>query len=180
MKLPSFDHLQTIPLEWDQTRRQAAVVMLFLNDQSHSPAHVVLTRRSLNVGTHKGQIGFPGGRADPEDRGPSDTALRELREELGVPSDTVTLHGMIPPTIALDKSPVTAIVGSTDYPLSKFVPSPDEVAEVFTAPWTELTRAKSQPFRFNMFGNWRESQLFMIGTNRVWGLTAHLIFAADL
>jgi 8-oxo-dGTP pyrophosphatase MutT (NUDIX family) len=36
------------------------------------------------VGVHGGQIAFPGGKRDPEDETMLDTALREVREELGL------------------------------------------------------------------------------------------------
>jgi 8-oxo-dGTP pyrophosphatase MutT (NUDIX family) len=37
---------------------------------------LVLTKRSDRVGTHRGQIGFPGGRVDPTDAGFLEAALR--------------------------------------------------------------------------------------------------------
>lgn len=125
------------------------------------------------------QIGFPGGRADPEDKGPAETALRELHEELGVPSSHVQLHGMVPHTFALDRAPVLALVGSTKFPAQNFQPSKWEVAEVILVPWVQLTRDCSKKFQFNLFGKWRASHLFLIDGQRIWGISAQLIYSAD-
>ncbi|MGX5697964.1 NUDIX domain-containing protein [Agromyces soli] len=45
---------------------------------------VLLLRRAATLGTHAGQIAFPGGRLEASDRGPVDAAVREAREETGV------------------------------------------------------------------------------------------------
>lgn len=42
---------------------------------------VVLTRRAWNLRTHRGEVSFPGGRAEPGES-PLDTALREAAEEV--------------------------------------------------------------------------------------------------
>jgi 8-oxo-dGTP pyrophosphatase MutT (NUDIX family) len=43
-----------------------------------------LTKRSLRLKDHAGQISFPGGNLEIEDLSPLDTALRETREEIGL------------------------------------------------------------------------------------------------
>ncbi|MEO6090788.1 MAG: CoA pyrophosphatase [Umezawaea sp.] len=64
------------------TTRAAAVLML-LGEGENGP-DVLLLRRADTLGSHPGQIAFPGGAADPTDGGPVGTALREAREETGV------------------------------------------------------------------------------------------------
>ncbi|WP_269490276.1 NUDIX hydrolase [Aminomonas paucivorans] len=44
----------------------------------------LLTVRSASLRRHPGQIAFPGGARDPEDRTPGQTAFREAREEVGL------------------------------------------------------------------------------------------------
>src|SRR5437879_12001628 len=46
--------------------------------------HVIFAKRTDRVGTHRGQISFPGGTIDPADRSPLDAALRESEEEVGL------------------------------------------------------------------------------------------------
>ena len=53
-------------------------------------ATVLLTLRTSHLSAHSGQIAFPGGKIDECDATPVDTALREAREEIGLPAELVT------------------------------------------------------------------------------------------
>jgi 8-oxo-dGTP pyrophosphatase MutT (NUDIX family) len=92
------------------TARAAAVLML-LGDGPNGP-DVLLLRRSETLGSHPGQVAFPGGAADPTDDGPVDTALREAREETGVLREGVrpvlVLPDLFVPVSGFIVSPVLA------------------------------------------------------------------------
>ena len=47
-------------------------------------ATMLLTQRTAHLSTHAGQIAFPGGKIDPTDASPTDAALREAEEEVGL------------------------------------------------------------------------------------------------
>jgi 8-oxo-dGTP pyrophosphatase MutT (NUDIX family) len=66
----------------EERGRQSAVLVL-LCGRSEDP-RVLLTRRPLHLNRHAGEIAFPGGRRDPHDRGPCETAFREAKEEIGI------------------------------------------------------------------------------------------------
>jgi 8-oxo-dGTP pyrophosphatase MutT (NUDIX family) len=55
--------------------------------------YVAFIQRTDRVSTHKGQISFPGGSRDPQDKSLAETALRECAEEIGVAPDSVDLIG---------------------------------------------------------------------------------------
>jgi hemerythrin len=57
---------------------------------------LILIRRSDN-GTHGGHLAFPGGKRDPGDRSMLDTALREAREEVGIPESQIQILAELPP-----------------------------------------------------------------------------------
>jgi 8-oxo-dGTP pyrophosphatase MutT (NUDIX family) len=157
----------------------AVVIIFFAPLADDFAARIVFIRRSTTVRSHRGQIGFPGGRAEPSDRTPAETALRELHEELGLSPEKVAPIGFLPPVRALDGSAVVTVVATADAHLDELTIAPAEVESVFAAPWTRFTRAEDQAFRFNIFGNWRDSHLFPLPSRPIWGLTALLLARCD-
>jgi len=77
------------------TRKSAVLVALF---EEAGETHVVLTRRSFALRSHRGEIAFPGGRSDI-DEAPIDTALREAHEEVGLEPTLVTPVGWLNPIV---------------------------------------------------------------------------------
>ncbi|WP_404380345.1 NUDIX domain-containing protein [Knoellia locipacati] len=75
--------------------RQAAVLVL-LTEGSQGP-EVLLTERSSDLTDYPGHVVFPGGVAEPGDRGPVATALREATEEVGLDINLVTVVDCLPP-----------------------------------------------------------------------------------
>lgn len=159
--------------------RAAAVCVLFIPPATGIEAHIVLIRRTTNLSSHKGQIGLPGGHKDPEDQNPTITALRELEEEIGLAKSKVNVHGQLPSTNTIDGNVVVPIICSTLVSADHFKPSESEVADIFTAPWSTFSRSQSDQFHFNLFGVKKESCLFRVGRNNVWGLTAKILYSAD-
>ena len=53
----------------------------------------LLTQRTQEVATHKGQISFPGGLREDGDSSLRETGLREMEEEVGIPADFVEVLG---------------------------------------------------------------------------------------
>jgi hypothetical protein len=58
------------------TLSAAAVLLPII---AHAEPSVLFTRRCVHLARHAGQICFPGGRAEPGDATPVQTALRETR-----------------------------------------------------------------------------------------------------
>ena len=183
--------LGSADLPWDpeaHANRAAAVVLLLIPPALRGgAARVVLTRRSTTVRSHRGQVGFAGGRIEAGDTTPAATALRELEEELGVPRERVLPLGTLPTIGSLDGGPVVPVIAITTVDLPAMVPAPAEVDRVWAEPWTEFLRARDRTFSFNIFGRWRTSHLFERLADapdgapfRVWGLTAAILAGAEL
>ncbi|MDQ7029913.1 MAG: CoA pyrophosphatase [Ardenticatenia bacterium] len=100
--------------------------------------HLLLTRRTDAVPTHKGQISFPGGRVEPTDPDLAATALRETHEELGIPPDHVQLMGRLDDVqTRVSQYVVSPFVGLLPAaPLLR--PNPAEIAAVFSVPLLDL------------------------------------------
>lgn len=79
-KRPSVEEV----LQSSVTPRQSAVI--FLLYPSANDWHFLLLKRHDYEGVHSGQVGFPGGRLEPEET-PVQAALREFWEETGVTLD---------------------------------------------------------------------------------------------
>jgi 8-oxo-dGTP pyrophosphatase MutT (NUDIX family) len=75
--------------------RFAAVIGLLL-DPDEDPS-LVLIERSGSLRQHAGQLAFPGGKPEPDDRDLLDTALREAWEEVALPRELVTVIGRLSP-----------------------------------------------------------------------------------
>ena len=182
-RLPRMGGMQAIQSHWPEHLhdRSSAVLLLFIPaPDSSQTAHIVFTRRSNLVRTHKGQIGFPGGRREPNDRHPSATALRETWEEIGLHPSKVTILGELPVMYDLDRRPIITIAGLTDVSLQELCANPDEVAAIFSLPWELFSRDSNQMISFNLFGHWRETAYFAASGYHIWGLTAMLLILAEL
>ena len=67
---------------------KAGVMAVFYPDNL-GKTHLVLILRKTYKGVHSNQIGFPGGRVEPEDDNLEQTALRETEEEVGIPRNNI-------------------------------------------------------------------------------------------
>jgi 8-oxo-dGTP pyrophosphatase MutT (NUDIX family) len=116
------------------TRRSAVLVALF---EESGETHLVLTRRSFSMREHRGEIALPGGRSDAGES-PTETALREAREEVGIPDSSVRVVGWLSPIVTLALgSAIWPVVGFLDG-RPEMVTDPAEVDRAFTASLADL------------------------------------------
>ena len=79
-------------LQDDGSTQGAVIVPLF---QREGQIFVLLTKRTENLSIHKGQISFPGGKKEPNDKTIFHCALRETLEEIGIPPEKIALLGAL-------------------------------------------------------------------------------------
>lgn len=139
-------------------------------------AQVLLTRRTETLRQHGGQVGFPGGRTEPDDRDPLAAALRESHEEIALPHDQVQGLGYLDPFVTITGYRVTPVVAVVD-PLFTPVPSPDEVAEVFEVPLDYLMdRHSLHHVEIAHRGRIRHVLEYAWPGQRIWGATAAILY----
>jgi 8-oxo-dGTP pyrophosphatase MutT (NUDIX family) len=140
---------------------------------------VLFTERSLDLPDHPGQISFPGGRIEPEDGDADAAALREAREEVGLPQDRITVLGRLAEYETVTGYRVTPVVGWLEPPFAVRA-DPVEVADVFEAPLSFLLEPANQQRHFRMVGDRRRDYYAIpYGERYIWGATAAMLLILD-
>ena len=150
----------------------AVLVPLF---QKGEDCHLLFTKRSDQVKYHKGEISFPGGVVDEEDKELINTALREAFEEIGLKESDVQIIGVLDDIVTITEFIVTPIVGLFPYPYP-FKVSEVEIAELIEVPLSSLLDEDC----------FSEREIFRGGQNEVvysyqyekhiiWGATARIV-----
>lgn len=153
--------------------KDAAVLVPVIDDGRD--ARVIFTQRTSTLRKHSGQISFPGGGIDAEDRSPEEAALRETEEEIGISRDFIETVGRMPDYISgtgFRIKPVLSVVkrGFT------LVPNPTEVDEVFEVPLSFLMDPANHRRGSRMFqGKERFFYEMPYGERYIWGITAGIV-----
>ena len=139
-------------------------------------AQVILTRRTETLRTHGGQVGFPGGRTEPDDRDALAAALRESQEEIALAPGQVQALGYLDPFVTITGYRVTPVVAVVD-PDFVPVPQPSEVAEVFEVPLDYLMAPDSlRQVEITHRGRVRHVLEYGWPGQRIWGATAAILY----
>jgi 8-oxo-dGTP pyrophosphatase MutT (NUDIX family) len=119
------------------TVREAAVLMLF--GSGTTGPDVLVLRRADSLGSHPGQVAFPGGGAEAQDADPVQTALREAEEEVGLERAGVRPLALLPKAyVPVSGFDVTPVLAYWDTPSSVRVVDEGETAAVARVPVAHL------------------------------------------
>jgi 8-oxo-dGTP pyrophosphatase MutT (NUDIX family) len=153
--------------------RHSAVLVVLAPSQRG--VEVLLTRRSMDMRTHRGEISFPGGRLDPGETA-AEAALREAHEEVGLDPSKVSVEGELEHlNTIVSRSYIVPVVGSLTAPIDLRPTSP-EVDRVLWVPLTEFTRPDT--YRCERWGippTDRLLHFFELDDETVWGATASVL-----
>lgn len=152
---------------------RAAILMPICHHSSE--LSFLLTERSHEVETHKGQISFPGGVMDAEDSSLAATALRETWEEIGLPERQIHLLGEFDDYLSITSLIVTPFIAAIDLS-SPLVPNLREVAEILTVPFSDFSSDHLLRIEMRQRFDHEEPVYFYDCHGKiVWGLTARII-----
>ena len=149
--------------------RKAAVLIAVTDGPE---PELIYTLRSNKVGSHGGEVSFPGGMYEEQDQDLRYTALRESEEETGLDVIKVDIIGTIDTVVSRFNISVTPYVGivPNDIELND---SSDEIEACFKVPVSFLL----QDNRFRNDEITRNGELFYMPAYKydsyiIWGLTA--------
>lgn len=135
---------------------------------------VVLTKRTLSVKSHPGEISFPGGMYESADGDSRTTALRECCEEIGVAGGDIDVLGRLDDERTLTGFVITPFVGVIPFPYS-FSLSTSEVDYLIHFPLGLLARSRPVVEKIEYKGDFREIHAIYHGGERIWGATCRLL-----
>ena len=157
----------------DAATRSAAVLVPIIDRKPE--ATVLLTKRTETLSEHAGQIAFPGGRMDETDSSPTETALREAGEEIGLDRAHVDVIGFLETYQTITNfrvAPAVAFV-SPDFTLRL---DEAEVAQAFEVPLRFLMDVENhQIHSFMRDGTKRFYYAMPYGEHYIWGTTAGIL-----
>ena len=152
----------------------AAVLLILSNEKQ--PAQILLTKRTEDLTHHSGEVAFPGGMWEEEDRSLLKTAFRECCEEVGLRAEDVEIAGQLPPSQTRRGIVVHPYIAHAKQGLSYLRPDQQEIASL---KWVDIEyfvkdlRVQTDVFTINGEQYW--APVYQVDDYRVWGFTARLL-----
>lgn len=155
-------------------RIKDAAVLIGIVDRGQD-ASIILTQRTVHLRSHAGQIAFPGGKIDEDDKGPVEAALREAHEEVGLDSDQVEILGDLGNYYSGSGYRIVPVLATVRPPLI-LSPNPAEVDEVFEVPLSFLMNPENHHKKSGVFrGQTRYYYSMPFQQRNIWGVTAGIL-----
>ncbi|MGA9697818.1 NUDIX hydrolase [Acinetobacter sp. ANC 3781] len=151
-----------------------AAVLIAITDESDPK--VLLTRRSLYLNNHAGEVSFPGGKRDPQDTSNIVVALREAYEETALNPFDVQLIGDLPMQKARNGMLVKPVVGVIPAEVN-LTAQPTEIDRIFFASLSSLMNAPPIPYEVRYAHQSLYFPSMRVENEIVWGLTARMLIS---
>lgn len=159
-----------------QSYKIAGVMALFYPNQNNETCLALILRKPAKD-VHSGQVGFPGGKTEAQDKTYIDTALRETEEEIGISKNKIGIirsltEIYIPPSNFL-VYPYMGFI--TESPT--FVAQPTEVAEIIEVQVSQFLDEKVLTSKqvAASYGTYIDTPAFYLNHHVVWGATAMVL-----
>ena len=156
-----------------------SAVLFSIIPHENKPYELVLIHRTDRGHRHRGEMSFPGGKVDDQDKTLEVTALRECEEEIGVPRSAIKILGCFDDFPTLTRYVITPVVGYF-HKDQKLVKEEREVQEIVKVPIDFFLNKKSFKERAIDFEG-KKFPVFYFNYNAnnkkytIWGATAFMI-----
>lgn len=172
IRMKSSEALKTATL----IRQSAVAIILYHQDDE---LYTLIIKRQEYNGNHSGQLSFPGGKSEENDKSLIHTALRECQEEIGISeTELVHLEELTNVYIPVSGFHIEPHVFYWENPQTDFTISEREVATVIPVKLTELFDDNCIELRDISFPNGQvvtDLPHFCVGNHAIWGATALMI-----
>lgn len=153
---------------------RAASVLILFGEGARGP-DVLLLRRADTLGSHAGQVAFPGGGAEDHDDGPVATALREAEEETGVDPVGVRPVAVLPELfVPVSRFAVTPVLAHWARPSEVHAVNAAETAAVARVAVSDLADPANRFLVRRQGAKWK-SPAFAVDGLFIWGFTAGVL-----
>ena len=137
---------------------------------------LVMTKRSIQLKKHSGQISFPGGKYDLKDETLYNTALRETFEEIGVNFRDIGIFGSLQSHETITGFRIFPFIGIVS-PNKNLVKNSEEVEEIFEVPLKfVLNKSRFSRHYLKIKNEKREYLAIPYGSYYIWGATARILY----
>jgi 8-oxo-dGTP pyrophosphatase MutT (NUDIX family) len=161
------------PRSLEESHSAEAAVLMTIFQRDGEPCFL-LTQRTEEVATHKGQISFPGGLHEDGDSSLRETGLREMEEEVGIPADFVEVLGPFDQYMAVTNYRVTPFVAFLRDGFSVSLNS-REVERILEVPLRFFHQTEPTEEIHHRFGRAVTLYFYNYKGDVIWGLTAAMI-----
>ncbi|XP_050384610.1 nudix hydrolase 15, mitochondrial-like [Argentina anserina] len=165
-------------------RERRAAVLICIFEGPEGELRVILTRRSMNLASHPGDVALPGGKMEESDEDESATALREAMEEIGLNSSLVQVVAKLEFFLSQHSLTVIPVIGLVSR-IEDFKPllNTDEVDAIFDVPLEMFLKKENHRFDER---EWKGCKYVVHhfefesehGEFLIWGLTASILIRA--
>ena len=159
-------------LPFTETGKASVLILLY---PRMGELWTLFIKRTIYRGHHSGQVSFPGGKREINDRSPEHTALREANEETGVdPSKIRILGNLTPLHIPVSNIEVLPVVGYTDrepgFRISEY-----EVEYLIKVPLNELMNKMTTEKDLLINSEVIKVPGYLVQDEYIWGATAMIL-----
>lgn len=156
-------------------RHAAVMIPLFIHNNEW---HILLTQRADTLEEHRGQVAFPGGGLEQQDKDLRATALREMNEEIGVKPADVHVFGHLGDLPVVTGYLVRPYVGQIPWPYMLKL-AKDEVQSIFSIPIAWLANQENHQVRYRSIAGREFPVIYFEPYDgyQLWGASAEMALA---
>ena len=167
-----FKHSYKFDSLYSDTNKIYSSVLVIIHFPQNIPT-VLLTKRSLSLRNHSGEISFPGGKFSKSDRSLIETAIRETSEEIGLKINKDQIIGHLKPTYTYTSNILSYPYIVLKEEIKEKLRPNSEVEEIINLP---IEKLKSSIFKDDYHSTINKNMFkFVLNDYIVWGATARIL-----